>query len=1017
MGLTELFIRRPVMTATLMISMVFFGVIGYLSLPVANLPQVEYPTIAVNAGLPGADPETVASSLATPLERQFASIEGLRTMSSNSGLGATSINLQFDLAKNIDTAAMDVQAAISRARGDLPDNMPSPPTYRKVNPTQVPVYYLIMSSEAMPLFKVTEYARTFVTDNLTTVPGVAQVIDYSDQKFTVRVKVNPDLLASRQIGINEITNSVVSENVNLPLGTLDGKHRTKTVRASGQLMDAKAYEPVIVTEIQGEPVRLGDLGEVRDGVMNDKAACYFNGKQCIALAVSRQPGSNTVDIVDRIEKKLPAIRASLPPTIKLEVMYDMSKSIRASIDDVKFTLILAVVLVVCVVFFFLRSLAATVVTSIAIPLSIIFTFAVMYFLSFSLDNLSLLALVLAVGFVVDDAIVVLENIVRHMQMGKKPFQAALDGSKQILFTILSMTSSLAIVFVPIMFMAGIYGRILNEFAVTITIAILVSGVVAVCISPMVSSRFLRPTGSETADSGFLRSILNAYRWSLTLAVRHRFITLLFAAAMLAGTIHLFILMPKGFVPNVDMNYLYGISISEQSVSPESMEERIQEVSAIIEKEPGVKSVLCVSGIPQRNQGLMIPILKSRPPRTVSAQSMVHELWPIVNSIPGLITFFQVPPLIQVSVEMTASPYQFIMQSADTETLFKNAQAFTGAMYGIHEISGVNSNLYLKNPEVYVAIDRDKAGMYGLTAGDVEQAFFSSYGEHQISNIYGSTDTYKVIIEVGESFQRHSDQLAHLYIKGKNKELVRLDSIAEIKPRVGPLTVNHYEQLPSVTVSFNTAEGYSLGQATNAVRSLAKKMLPESIIYRFGGTAHAFEQSLKSVVVLLILAIVIIYMILCYLVREFSHSTGNHFRASISIFWRAFCTLGIWYSLGSLWVRRYFHAHWDRQEECHHGGRFRPRGGTSGGQGHVGGSDRRIAGPFSSHHDDHHCRNRRNGAHSHWVWRGRSSSATIGTRCCRWFVTLSGGHPVLDAGRLLLPRIRGEMARQDRGKGP
>ena len=870
MNLTEFFIRRPVMTIILMVAMVFFGTLGYISLPVSALPQVDFPTISVSASLPGADPETMASSVAIPLEKQFSSIEGLRTMNSNSSQGKTTINLQFDLSRKIDAAAMDVQACITKASGLLPPNMPNPPTFSKVNPAERPIYYMVMYSDAIPLYRVNDYAETFVSNSLSMVPGVAQVLNYSQQKFTVRVYVNPDLLAAKQIGINEVKNAIVAQNVNLPMGTLNGAFQTRTLKASGQLLDAKAYEPIIVSYLEGQPVRLSDVARVENSVYADKVACYYNGKRCIALAIQRQPGSNTINIVDDIEKLMPGIRASLPPTVKLEVIYDMSQSIRASVHDVKLTLLLAVILVIIVVFIFLRNLAATFIASVAIPLSIVSTFGLMHVFGFSLDNLSLMALVLCVGFVVDDAIVVLENVVRHLEMGKKPFQAAVDGAQQIVFTIISMTSSLAIVFVPIMFMAGLYGRVLNEFAVTITVAILVSGVVALVASPMLSSRLLSPQTRLAESDPVFGAMLKFYRFTLTWVVHHRAVALAFSGVILAACVYFFVAVPKGFVPSVDMNYLIGFCISEQGISPQAMERNLLELQPRVRAHPGVKSVLNVSGYPQRNQGFTIAFLKDRPPRTVPAQQIMADLRPVVNSLPGLLTFYSVPPLIEIRTEITASPYLFIMQSADTRALFSNAQQFTYAMYGLPLITGVNSNLYIKNPEVFVNILRDKASSVGVTADEIEQASYSAYGEREISNIYATTDTYKVVLQVEKPFQRYQDQLSALYLKNTMGEMVRLDVVSDLQPRVGPLTVNHYGQIPSVTVSFDTAAGASLGQATEALRGMAKKMLPETVMYKFGGTAEAFETSIKSLTVLLIVALAIIYMILACLYESFLH---------------------------------------------------------------------------------------------------------------------------------------------------
>ncbi len=870
MSFTEFFIRRPVMTITLMAAMLFFGGLGYVGLPVSALPQVDFPTISVAASLPGADPETMASSVAIPLEKQFSSIEGLRTMNSNSSQGKTTVTLQFDLSRKIDAAAMDVQACITKASGLLPPNMPNPPTFSKVNPAERPIYYMVMYSDAMPLYKINEYAETFVSNSLSMVPGVAQVVNYSQQKFTVRVYINPDLLAAKQIGINEVKNAIIAQNVNLPLGTLDGTYQTRTLKASGQLLDAKAYEPIIVSYVEGQPVRLDDVARIKNSVYADKVSCYYNGKKCVALAVQRQPGSNTINIVDDIEKLMPAIRASLPPTVNLEVIYDMSQSIRASVDDVKVTLVLAIGLVIIVVFIFLRNVAATFIASIAIPLSIVSTFGMMRMFGFSLDNLSLMALVLSVGFVVDDAIVVLENVVRHLEMGKKPFEAAVDGARQIVFTIVSMTSSLAIVFVPIMFMAGIYGRVLNEFAVTITVAILVSGVVALMASPMLSSRLLRPQTRLAESDPVFGAMLKYYRISLQWVVRHRPLALALSAVILAASVYFFMAVPKGFVPPVDMNYLIGFCISEQGISPEAMERNLLELQPRVRANPHIKSVLNVSGYPQRNQGFTIAFLKERPPREITAQKVMAELNPVVNSLPGLLTFYSVPPLIEIRTEITASPYLFIMQSADTDVLFRNAQKFTYAMYGLPLITGVNSNLYIKNPEVFLNIHRDKASSLGITADEIEQASYSAYGEREISNIYATTDTYKVILQVEKQFQQYQDQLSALYLKNVQGDMVRLDVVSDALPRVGPLTVNHYGQLPSVTVSFDTAPAASLGEATEVLRGMAQKMFPDTVMYKFGGTAEAFETSIKSLTILLIMALVIIYMILACLYESFLH---------------------------------------------------------------------------------------------------------------------------------------------------
>jgi HAE1 family hydrophobic/amphiphilic exporter-1 len=870
MNLTDTFVDRPVMTTLVMVAMLFFGVLGYVNLPVSALPPVDFPAISVTATLPGADPRAMAATVATPLEKQFSTLQGLRTMNSMSRMGETIINLQFDLSRNIDSAAMDVQAAIAKAGGVLPPNMPTPPTFTKVNPAEQPIYYMVMYSDAMPLYEVNEYAETFVSDSLSTISGVGQVTNFSKQKFTVRVHVNPELLAVKRIGIDQVREAIVKQNVNLPLGTMDGRYRTSTVTASGQLMDARAYDPIIVSYMDEQPVRLKEVAGVKNGVYADKLSTYYNGKRCIALALKRQPGSNTIQIVNEIEKTMPSIRASLPPTITLEVIYDMSQSIRESVHDVKFTLVLAMILVVAVVFIFLRSISATFIAGIAIPLSIVSTFAIMYLFGFTLDNLSLMALVLAVGFVVDDAIVVLENVVRHLEMGKKPLQAAIDGGREIVFTIISMTASLAIVFVPIMFMSGIYGRVLNEFAMTITAAIIMSGVVAIIVTPMLSSRFLSPQTKLAESDPVFGFMLRRYRSSLEWVVRHRLLTMVIGALVLLASIHLFVVIPKGFVGGTDMNYFVGTCIGEQTVSHEALDRKVRELSPKIEANPNVKCVLNAAGFPQRNQGFTAAFLKDKPPRKETASEVMKQLAPVANSIPGMLTFYSLPPLIQISTEASASPYLFIIQCADTDTLFTQAEKFTDAMKELPQVTGVNSNLYIQNPEVFVDIHRDKASSLGITADEIEQTLYSALGEREISNIYGTTDTYKVILGVEDRFQHFESRLSSLYLKSARGEMVPLDVVADITPKVGPLTVNHYGQIPSVTVSFGTRSGYSLGQAMEAIRNLAAKTLPDSILYKFGGTAEAFKTSLKSMTVLLIVAIVVIYMILGCLYESFLH---------------------------------------------------------------------------------------------------------------------------------------------------
>jgi hydrophobic/amphiphilic exporter-1 (mainly G- bacteria), HAE1 family len=879
MNLSEGFIRRPVMTTLLSMALVIFGAFAYRYLPVSDLPNVDFPTIVVGASLPGASPETMGSAVALPLERQFSTIAGLDQMTSTSIQGGTSIALQFNLTRNLDAAAQDVQAAIAATLSRLPQGMPSPPAYQKVNPADQPILYLSLSSKTLPLSQVDEYAETFIAERISMISGVAQVQVYGSQKYAVRIQLDPKALASRGIGINEVAQSVSDANVNLPTGTLYGAHRAFTVQANGQLMNAAAYRPLIVAYHNGAPVRLHDLGSVIDGVQSDKVAGWYNDERAVVLAIQRQPGTNTVEVVDAVRALMPGIREQLPAAVSLKALYDRSETIRASVNDVQFTLLLTVALVVMVIFIFLRNLSATAIPSLALPLSIIGTFSVMYELGYSLDNLSLMAITLSVGFVVDDAIVMLENIVRHMEMGKGAFEAALEGSREIGFTIISMTLSLAAVFIPVLFMGGIIGRLLREFAVTIAVAILVSGFVSLSLTPMLCSRFLRPPQSERHGRLYQLSercfdaLLRAYRQSLSFVMRHRPATMLVSLLVLILTVWLFEVIPKGFLPSEDTGQLLIFTKAEQGISYDAMVRHQEALMDIVLKDHNVAEFFSSvgSGGPggAPNSGILFMHLKPRSKRP-SADQIANELRPRISVIPGLMAFISNPPSIRVGAQFTRALYSVTLQSTDTAQLYRYAPDFEARMGKMAALADVDSDLQIRNPQVNVEIDRDKAHALGITAQAIEDALDDAYGARQISTIYAPNNEFWVIMELAPQYQADPATLHLLYIRSSSGKLVPLDTVARLVPTVGPLAVNHTGQLPSVTISFNVAPGVSLASAFAAVKTLASNTMPASITTTFQGTAAAFESSLAGLGMLLLMAILVIYLVLGVLYESFIH---------------------------------------------------------------------------------------------------------------------------------------------------
>lgn len=884
MNISEIFIRRFVMTTLVMLGILLFGVMGYKLLPVSDLPNVDFPTLLVSASLPGASPETMASSVATPLERQFSTIAGLSSMTSTNALGSTRITLQFDLSRNIDAAAQDVQTAISQATRFLPQNMPQPPTYNKVNPADQPILYIAISSRTLPLWQVDDYAETVMGQRISMVKDVAQVQIFGPQKYAVRVQLDPNALASKGIGINEVENALVSANVNLPTGTLYGANKMFTVLATGQLFKADAYRPLIVAYRNGSPVRLEELGQVIDSVETDKAAAWFINKdgiqRAIVIAIQRQPGTNTVEVADSIKQLLVTLKPYIPPSVELHILYDRSQFIRESIRDVQITMLLTLVLVVMVIFLFLRNISATVIPSLALPLSVIGTFAAMYLLDYSMDNLSLMALILAIGFVVDDAIVMLENIVRHMEMGKKPIQAALDGSKEISFTILSMTLSLAAVFIPVVFMGGVVGRLFREFAVTICVAILISGFVSLSLTPMLCSRFLRPPSEEkhgrfyNVTERFFGRMLRAYEWSLRRVLNHRLVTMVISGIVLLITGYLFVGIPKGFLPDEDRNVVFTITEAQQGTSFDKMIELQQAVAEIIRKDPNVlefySSVGTSSVATSSNQGVMFFHLKPPSKRHLSVQQVIEELRPKLAKVPGINVFMQNPPVIRVGGQLTKSLYQFTLQGPDTNELYHYVPILEAKMRTLPELQDVTSDLQIKNPQINVVIHRDKASAYGVTADQIENALFSAYGDRWVSTIYAPNNQYKVIMELEPQYQIDPNAMSMLYIGSSNGRQVPLDAIATLTEDLGPQTINHLGQFPAVTLSFNLKPGVSLGEAVTKVNKLARDTLPTTISTSFQGTAQAFQSSLKGLGLLLLFAFLVIYMVLGILYESFIH---------------------------------------------------------------------------------------------------------------------------------------------------
>ncbi len=909
MNISKIFIERPVLTTLLMAALVIFGLFGYSNLPVSELPPVDFPTINVSASLPGADPSTMASAVATPLESQFSTIPGVSSMTSSSSLGRTSITIQFDLDRNIDGAAEDVLAAIQQAARQLPVNMPAPPTLRKVNPADAPILFAAIQSDSMPLYELDKYAENLLGRQLSTLSGVAQVNVFGAAAFAVRLQMDPTALAARNIGIDQVATAVQQANVDTNTGQLNGPSQATLIHVNGQLSDAAHWNKQIIAFRNGAPVRVQDVGKAIDSYQNLYAASFFNGKRAIVLSVQRQPGSNTIQIVDEINQVIPRFIQTMPKSAHLTVFYDRSQTIRASVADVQTTLLIAAVLVVAVIFLFLRTLSATIIPSLALPIAVIGTFAAMSLLGYSLDNLSLMALTLSVGFIVDDAIVMLENIVRHVEEGEKPREAAFKGSAEIAFTILSMTVSLAAVFIPIVFMGGIIGRLLHEFAVTIVSAILISGVISVTLTPMLCSRFIKP-GKSSEHGKFYQWTENAfdrvqagYERSLRWSMNHgRFIMALFAGSLVL-TVVLFMTIKTDFIPSEDTGQINVNTEAADRTSFAQMSKYQAQLVDIASRDPNVEAVMStVGGGGARsgtNTGNMLFKLKPPSQRSLNADEVIQELRPKLARVLGVNAFMQNPPVIRVGGAQSKSLYQYVLQSTNMDELQQNATKLTNLLQHTTGFADVTNDMDFNSPSVEVKIDRDLAATHGVSISSIETALGASFGGEQISTIYATDAEYWVMLELLPQYQNNINDLKQLYVSssmnsgstsggagallpngtggassgttGTVNTVVPLGAVTTLVPGTQALAVNHLGQLPAVTISFNLINGYTLSDAVTAIGQAREQIaMPSTVLGQFQGQAQAFQSSMGNMGLLLTIAIITVYIILGILYESFVH---------------------------------------------------------------------------------------------------------------------------------------------------
>lgn len=878
MNLAKIFIERPVATIMLTIALILFGWVAYKSLPVSELPEVDYPIIRVSASMSGADPETMANSVATPLEKEFSGISGLDSMSSVSSSGRTNITLQFNLDRNIDAAAQDVQSAIAETTHSLPDDLSSPPVMYKINPSASPIMYLALTGDNLPLTKLDEYAQTYIAQRLSMLPGVAQVQVFGSQQYAVRIHLNPSAMAARNLNSNEVITAIQQANTNQPAGILKTPSRNYVVKSPSPYSNAASFNQAIIGYSNNSSIRLEDVGKAYDSTDNDQIASWFNQQRTVMLAVQRLPGSNTVAVAEQIHQTLPELLKKLPGGMTLHVMYDRSTFIKETLSEMKFTLVLAVVLVAAIILLFLGSIAPTLIAIISLPVSLLGTFALMNLLGYSLDSLSLMGLVLAVGFIVDDAIVVLENIVRHIEQGASKLQAALKGSQEIVFTIISMTLSLVAVFIPLLFMGGLIGRLFHEFAMVVGIAILMSGLISLTLTPMMCSKLFRPkVAHQSLFPWFERSFHYSkqfYEKSLLWSLSHRKLIVALTGAVLILTFILFSFVGKGFIPTEDTGMVMGETKVPVGLPFEDFVKRQEMIAHIVRDNPNVANVLSTVGQSRgdsgSNQGQIIIRLKDLSQRDLSADQIIAQLRKQVHRVPGIELSLRNPPAIPMGSAVTSSNYQFVLQSSDLQQLISVSQMFQKQVAQLSGVTDVNTNLDLSNPQIQVKILPDRAAALGVSTAAIQTALYNSYGQKQISTIYTPTNEYAVIADVDKQYQQNISSLSSIYVRALNGALVPLNSVARLEEGVGPLTINHYGQLPAAIISFNIAIGTSLGNVSKEVENLAAKTLPEGVSGAFAGSAQAFKSSFKTMPLLLLLTIFIIYVVLAILYEHFIH---------------------------------------------------------------------------------------------------------------------------------------------------
>jgi hydrophobe/amphiphile efflux-1 (HAE1) family protein len=880
MNISAPFIHRPIGTALLMAAVLMVGSVAYSLLPVAPLPQVDYPTILVTAQLPGTSPETMASSIATPLERQFAQISGVSELTSVSGIGNTAITIQFTLSRNIDAAAQDVQAAIDAAAGQLPKNLPSPPTYKKTNPSDVPIFLIALQSATLPLPTISDYADSVVAQKLSQIDGVAlvQVVGF---KPAVRIEASPVALAGRGVSLEDVRAAVSAATLNAPKGTLTGARQSYTLEDNDQLLKADGYRPLIVAWRNGSPVRISDVATVVDGVENIQASPTYNGRPCVFLVIQRQPGVNVIDTVERIRAALPRVQAAVPPAIDFHIVTDRTQTIRASVDDVQFTLILTACLVVLVIFVFLRNFGATMIPGITVPLSLIGTLAVMYLLGYSLDNLSLMALTIATGFVVDDAIVMVENITRHLEAGRSPHEAALEGAREVGFTIVSMSVSLIAVFIPVFLMSGLIGRLFREFAATVSIAIAVSAVISLTLTPMMCAQILRDPRTERhgrlyrfAESCF-DGMLAGYDRGLRWALRHQTITLIATIGTIVLTGYLYVVIPKGFFPQQDTGFIVGVSEAAQDISFPAMLDRQARLIDIILQDPAVDGVLSTVGTSAINStinnGRVFINLKPRDQRDASASQIIDRLRPKLAPVEGVALFMQASQDINVGGRFSRTQYQYTLQDGDLGELDHWGPILLHALQGIPLLRDVASDHQIAGPTLMMQINRDAAARLGVSTQAIDDTLYDAFGQRKIAQFFTQLNSYWVVLEVDPAFQLDPHALDVIYVPTTRGRQVPLSALVGSGPTVRSLSVSHQGQFPAITLSFNLAPGVALGQAVDAITQ-AKQQLnaPDTLITTFQGNAQAFQASLQSQPILILAAVLAIYIVLGVLYESFVH---------------------------------------------------------------------------------------------------------------------------------------------------